>query len=113
MDSFVRIYSSRIPAANVVAARRVIVDELAVALGQQPGCRSVQILFDADGRPEAQESEAALVTGWDSLEELRAGVETEAVAGCLLHLLPLVDVGEIAIKTFSADTVMAKDLRNL
>jgi hypothetical protein len=103
MGEFIRIYVSRLPTANIAMARDVIADKLASALVKQPGCRSVKILLDADSTSDAQVTTAALSTHWDSLEELRAAVETEAVAEGLLQLLPLVDVGEVSIRTFAVE----------
>lgn len=103
MATYVRTFSTSLVAENIPAARQLLADKVIPALRKQPGCDSIQILINLEPDPESGVIDAVLSTSWDSIDHLRAGVEAEDVAGSLLHLLPLVRVQDILIKTYSSE----------
>jgi hypothetical protein len=106
MTSYVRNFSTSMSAENLPAARELLADKVIPALRQQPGCKGIEVLINLEPDPESGVTDAVLSTSWDSIEHLRAGVEAEGVAGGLLHLLPLVRVQDVLIKTYSSEDMM-------
>ena len=95
---YVRFYSTALDPVDLRAVRRIFAEDIKPVFEALPGCRSIELLV-ATASNAGGLLDGATISRWGSLEELRAGLESRAVAESLVRLLPFLRL-EPVIKIF-------------
>ena len=98
--SVLRIFQAAVDPADLDEMRQVFVDDILPVFSALPGCTSMELLLGTEHHPGGL-LECAAVSRWESLDDMRAGLETRAVKEARVRLFallrqePLVRVFEV------------------
>lgn len=94
----VRFFWSSMDPADVSELRRIFLEDVKPVFAALSGCSAVELAVCADTNAGGL-LEGAIVSRWDSLDQLGQGLESRGVAESLVKLLPLLRL-EPVIQTF-------------
>lgn len=95
-----RIFQTAVDPADLDEAKRVFTDDIVPAFTGLPGCMSIELVLGTEHHPGGL-LECAAVSRWESIDAMRAGLDTRVVKEARVRLFallrqePLVRVFEV------------------
>jgi heme-degrading monooxygenase HmoA len=95
---FVRLFSTAVDPADLPEARRIFAEDIKPVFESLPGCDSIELMISTSSSASGL-ADLAAISRWRSLDDLKAGLESRAVAESLVRVLPMLHL-EPVIKIF-------------
>jgi quinol monooxygenase YgiN len=85
---YVRFFSSAVDPADLEEVRRIFTEDVKPVFEAQPGCRSMELVVGTENNAGGL-LDHAVISRWDSLDELHLALGSRAVSESMVRILGL------------------------